>query len=114
MIDTEDSFDDIDNNPLLRYCFGELYGENYGVRTLLEYDEECTIGDTCLANGTLIDEESEVLRPKRGNLNDIHYQRTRFILRNMYFDLILKAFVIYIDSRIGTISGNTTKRVSLQ
>ena len=81
----DDSFDDFDDNPLLRYCFSEQYGDNYGFRTLLEYEEECTIGESCLANGTTIQVESEVLRWKRGNLMNIYklLQSRKYI--NEYF-----------------------------
>ena len=75
LLEDDESFDDSDDNPLLQYCFSEHYGDNFGVRTLMEYDEECTIGESCLANGTTIELEGEVLRHKRGNLMNDCRQR---------------------------------------
>ena len=68
LVDDDDSFDDFDDSPLLQYCFSEHYGDNYGFRTLLEYDEECTIGENCLANGTTIGVQSDLIRRKRSKL----------------------------------------------
>ena len=79
LVDDDDSFDDFDDNPLLQYCFSEHYGDNFGVRTLMEYDEECTIGESCLANGTTIQVEREVLRWKRGNLMNICKQLSLYL-----------------------------------
>ena len=50
--DSEDEFEDeieFENNVLINYCFDEIYGPNYGIRTLLEYEEECEEGE-CSAN----------------------------------------------------------------
>ena len=37
--------DDEEENALLQYCFGDIYGENYGFRTVIEFDEECEEGE---------------------------------------------------------------------
>ena len=36
-----------DDNILIDYCFGEINGPNFGIRTLIEYEEECEEGATC-------------------------------------------------------------------
>ena len=53
-IETEDDFDDqeedddeFDTNVLTDFCFGDIYGPNYGIRTFLEFEEECDEGSTC-------------------------------------------------------------------
>ena len=49
--DTSDEFKeemkDTSTNILVDYCFGEIFGKNYGIRTFLEYEEECEEGLTC-------------------------------------------------------------------
>ena len=42
----EDS-EDSNTNILVDYCFGEVFGNNYGIRSFLEYEEECEEGLTC-------------------------------------------------------------------
>ena len=42
VITSEDGIlNDEEVNPLLAYCYEELYGENYGFRTVIEFDNEC-------------------------------------------------------------------------
>ena len=60
--DVEDE-NDSENNILIDYCYGEIYGPNYGIRTLLEYEEECEEGVNCSEDidpndGTKTTEES--------------------------------------------------------
>ena len=31
----------------MQYCFGDIYGENYGFRTIVEFDESCEEGVNC-------------------------------------------------------------------
>ena len=38
--DFEEEDDDSGNNILVDYCFGEIYGPNYGIRTLLEFHKQ--------------------------------------------------------------------------
>ena len=48
--DADEEFEeenDSENNILIDYCFGQIYGPNYGIRTLLEFEEECEEGVTC-------------------------------------------------------------------
>ena len=52
----EDELDDEEENVLLQFCFGELYGPNYGVRTIIEFDE---IGD-CDEEGVDCDSLDEI------------------------------------------------------
>ena len=57
-----------EDNILVNYCFGEILGPNYGIRTLLEYEEECEEGVTCEED---IDGETEDDSGADGfNLND--------------------------------------------
>ena len=56
---TDDEFDqenDSETNLLTDYCFGEIYGPNYGIRTFIEFEEECEEGSTCKAD---IDPDSD-------------------------------------------------------
>ena len=55
LFDDDEDVDESEQNALLQYCFADLYGANYGFRTLLEYDEECTEGATCDSNGESIE-----------------------------------------------------------
>ena len=48
--------DEIETNVLTDYCFGEVHGANYGIRTFLEFEEECDEGSTCAAD---IDPDSD-------------------------------------------------------
>ena len=48
--DADEEFEeenDSESNVLIDYCFGQIYGPNYGIRTLLEFEEECEEGVTC-------------------------------------------------------------------
>ena len=54
--DHEKEQDSSEDNILVNYCFGEILGPNYGIRTLLEYEEECVEGETCDED---IDSETE-------------------------------------------------------
>ena len=55
--DFEEEDDDSGNNILVDYCFGEIYGPNYGIRTLLEFEEECEEGVDCAEDIDVNDEE---------------------------------------------------------
>ena len=44
----EEDDDDFDTNILTDFCFGDIYGPNYGIRTFLEFEEECEEGSTCV------------------------------------------------------------------
>ena len=59
--DEEEEDEDVDTNILVDFCFGEIYGKNYGIRTFLEYEEECQEGVTCAPdiNVDTDDNESE-------------------------------------------------------
>ena len=46
-LDQEEDEEPSEDNLLVEYCFGGIMGPNYGVRTLLEYEEECDENDTC-------------------------------------------------------------------
>ena len=47
-LDQEEEQGPSEDNLLVSYCFGAILGPNYGMRTLLEYEEECQIGTTCV------------------------------------------------------------------
>ena len=40
-LDEEEDLDEGEENALLRYCFEDIYGPNFGFRTLVEFDEVC-------------------------------------------------------------------------
>ena len=42
--------DDFETNVLTDYCFGDIYGPNYGIRTFIEFEEECEEDSTCVAD----------------------------------------------------------------
>ena len=44
------------DNPLLVYCYPMLYGPNYGVRSYIEFDNECIEGETCDDESTEIED----------------------------------------------------------
>jgi len=46
-LDQEEEQGPSDDNILVNYCFGEINGPHFGVRTLIEYEEECVEGLTC-------------------------------------------------------------------
>ena len=46
--DQEETDDEFDTNVLTDFCFGDIYGPNYGIRTFLEFEEECEEGSTCV------------------------------------------------------------------
>ena len=72
MIDAEEDLDESEANVLLEFCFADLYGANYGFRTIIEYDEECIEGVTCDATGESIEDENgngrHTLKNKKGAL----------------------------------------------
>ena len=43
----------------LEYCFPDIYGPNFGFSTLLEFEVECIVGESCTENGESIDVEEE-------------------------------------------------------
>ena len=43
----EEGDEDSEDNVLINYCFGPINGPNYGVRTLITYEEQCEEGTTC-------------------------------------------------------------------
>ena len=72
LVDEEEDLDESEENALLQYCFEDLYGANYGFRTLVAYDEayECIEGVTCDSNGESIENDNggHNLRYKKGAL----------------------------------------------
>ena len=58
--DFEEEEDDSGNNILVEYCFGEIYGPNYGIRTLLEFEEECEEGVNCAEDMDVNDDENSI------------------------------------------------------
>ena len=68
--DQSEDDDEIETNILTEYCFGEIYGPNYGIRTLLEFEEECNEGSTCSADidGDFATEQNEDIRPTTVNV----------------------------------------------
>ena len=41
VFDDEEDLDEEEENALLRYCFADIYGPNFGFRTLVEFSEVC-------------------------------------------------------------------------
>ena len=70
-LDQEEEQGPSEDNFLVKYCFGAIFGPNYGLRTLLEYEEECQEGFSCetdIENETGDDSETDGLDSnRRGN-----------------------------------------------
>ena len=41
VLDDDEDPDEEEENALLRYCFADIYGPNFGFRTLVEFSEVC-------------------------------------------------------------------------
>ena len=41
VLEDEEDLDEEEENALLRYCFADIYGPNFGFRTLVEFSEVC-------------------------------------------------------------------------
>ena len=78
---TDDEFDqenDSETNVLTDYCFGEIYGPNYGIRTFIEFEEECEEGSTCIADiepesNNEIDTDKDEIEDRIPRNFDIHF-----------------------------------------
>ena len=46
----DDLRDDEDENILNKYCFEDLYGPKFGLRSLLDYEKVCEEGSECQLN----------------------------------------------------------------
>ena len=87
--DSEDEFedeDDFESNILINYCFGEIYGPNYGIRTLLEYEEECEEDECSEDIGVDMDTKSK-------NNNDLNIRITMSREHNNPFEHNLAQFL---------------------
>ena len=89
-IDTDDSFDsqqedkdDFDTNILTDFCFGDIYGPNYGIRTFLEFEEECDEESTC-AEDIDIDTPTEEERETEPAIDDIERRFDHLLSPNVY------------------------------
>ena len=58
-MNNEEDLDQEEENALLRYCFADIYGPNFGFRTLVEFNEVCEEGQSC-----------DDLQPISGRSND--------------------------------------------
>ena len=71
LVNDEEEDDETEVNALVEYCWGEIYGKNYGIRTLLEYEQECENAATCNEdndiNVSVNVEERNILWRERGN-----------------------------------------------
>ena len=47
VLNNEEDLDQEEENALLRYCFADIYGPNFGFRTLVEFNEVCEEGQGC-------------------------------------------------------------------
>ena len=60
MIGPEADLDSQEYNVFLEYCFPDIYGPNFGYSTLIEFEDECIVGETCTDDGESIDVEEGV------------------------------------------------------
>ena len=70
--------DDSETNVLTDYCFGDIYGPNYGIRTFIEFEEECEEGSTCIADiepesNNEIDTDKDEIEDRIPRNFDIHF-----------------------------------------
>jgi hypothetical protein len=63
-MNTDDTLNDEEVNPLLLYCYSELYGSNYGYRTVIQFDNECFEDLDC-------EDDEELLRDDEGFTTEI-------------------------------------------
>ena len=47
VLNNEEDLDQEEENALLWYCFADIYGPNFGFRTLVEFNEVCEEGQSC-------------------------------------------------------------------
>ena len=71
--------DDSETNVLTDYCFGDIYGPNYGIRTFIEFEEECEEGSTCIADiepesNNEIDTDKDEIEDHIPRNFDIHFE----------------------------------------
>ena len=59
-IGTEDNIDSQEYNVFLEYCFPDIYGPNFGFSTLIEFEDECIIGQSCTDTGESMDIEEDL------------------------------------------------------
>ena len=70
--------DDSETNVLTDYCFGDIYGPNYGIRTFIEFEEECEEDSTCIAyiepeSNNEIDTDEDEIEDRIPRNFDIHF-----------------------------------------
>ena len=48
----------------LEFCFPDVFGPNFGFSTLIEFEDECIVGETCNESGDsiCIEEDSNTLQ----------------------------------------------------
>ena len=56
---TETNSQDEEPNVLLEFCFPDIYGPNFGFSTLIEFEEECIVGEGCSDTGESIDPDEK-------------------------------------------------------
>ena len=81
--DEDDEIDEEEENVLNQYCFEDLYGPNFGFRSLLEYEKECEedsdTGRRCqqgldeFSDDNNLDEEGFELEPIEGKIFNTKY-----------------------------------------
>ena len=57
--DEEEEEEPSENDLLVNYCFGPIMGPHFGVRTLLEYEEQCEEGISCESDIESSDDDFE-------------------------------------------------------
>ena len=73
--DEDDKVDQEEENVLEQYCFADLYGPNFGFRSLLEYEKECEEGSECQKDLDAFPDEDDLdldLEPINGTEIIIH------------------------------------------
>ena len=73
-MDGEEEVDEEEENVLLQYCFGDIYGENYGFRTVVDFDEICEEGVDCdlnLDEGNVSSEDEFTTARPRGTFREL-------------------------------------------
>ena len=77
-MDDEEDLNEADENVLLRYCFVDIYGPNFGFRTLIEVAEVCEEGRICDKLGRIEGCENDTDILSEDNLSPIEGERRIF------------------------------------
>ena len=93
--------DEFDTNVLTDFCFGEIYGPNYGIRTFLEFEEECDEGSTCsedIDSDSAIDQNLDIDTTSADVKRNFHfsYKGNYFLFIGKFVKTFTPNFIFYL------------------